>query len=328
MKTTNSLCSKSLALAAGCLLAGSVSNALAQVLSDDFNDGNDAGWTRYDTIGSHPAFPDQGTWTFPSGGYRLQAAASPAPSAVGPARIGSLRPEVYSDFYVAVDVVNWDESLDQSFGPFARLSTVGLGTTKGYVMTYQVRGKDIDISRVTDEAAERSVRQNGNGDVTLVLGKSYRFVFIGKGALLIARVYELPDTATPIVEISGTDTEPYTSGINGLLVYDNSNNANQIADATFDNYFASDVEPPRIKMTDLGFGAWELSWPAEASQFVLQSSTSLTGSAANWTDVASVDVIPPSDVIPFYRYNMGASPENGGLPKQFFQLVRRPIAAN
>jgi len=44
--------------------------------------------------------------------------------------------------------------------------------------------------------------------------------------------------------------------------------------------------------------------------------------------VPSVDIIPPSDVIPSYRYNMGASPENGGLPKQFFRLVRRPIAAN
>jgi len=327
MKTTNFPCSKSLALLAGCLLVGSVSSAIAQVLSDDFNDGNDAGWMRYDTIGSHPAFPDQGTWTFPSGGYRLQAAASPAPGVVGPARIGSLRPEVYSDFYVAVDVVNWDESLDQSFGPFARLTDVGLGTTKGYVMTYQVRGKDIDISRITGEAAERSV-VNGGNDVTLVPGKSYRFAFIGKGALLTARVYELPDTTTPIVEVSGTDTEPYTSGVTGLLVYDNSNTASAPADATFDNYFTSDIEPPRIKMTDLGFGAWELSWPAEASQFVLQSSTSLTGSAANWTDVSSVDIIPPSDVIPSYRYNMGASHENGGLPKQFFRLVRRPLAAN
>lgn len=323
MRAKNFSSTRCLALAAGLLIAGSVSDVVAQVMSDDFNDGNDAGWTRYDTIGSHPAFPDQGTWTFPSGGYRLQAAASPAPGAVGPARIGSLRPEVFSDFYISVDVVNWDDSLDQSFGPFARLTDVGLGTTKGYVMTYQARGKDIDISRVTGEAAERSVRDNGDGDVTLVPGKSYRFAFIGKGALLIARVYELPDISNPIVEISGTDTEPYTSGINGLLVYDNSDTASAIADATFDNYFASDVEPPQIKMTNLGFGAWELSWASEASGFVLQSSTVLPGSAADWTDVSSSDIIPPSDVTPSYRYNMGAAPENGGLPKQFFRLIRR-----
>lgn len=327
MKTTNSICSKSLALAAGCLLAGSVSTAIAQGLSDDFNDGNDAGWTRYDPIGSHPSFPDQGTWTFPDGHYRIQAPISPLPAAVGPGRVGSLRPEIYTDFYVAVDIVDWNESADQAIGLMARLSDVGLGRSDGYAMTYQVPDHDVDITRFTDEATTGgSVTLSGEDSVTLVPGKSYRFAFIGKGSLLIARVYELPDTLNPIMEASGVDAT-YTSGQCGLLVFDNSNGAG-VADATFDNYFATDVEPPRIKMTDLGFGAWELSWPAEASQFVLQSSTGLTGSAANWTDVSSADIIPPSDVIPSYRYNMGASPENGGLLKQFFQLVRRPTAAN
>lgn len=323
MKTTSYFPSRSLALAVGVLLCAGISTSRAQALADDFNDGNDAGWNRYDTIGSHPAFPDQGTWTFPNGGYRMQAAASPAPGVVGPARIGSLRPQVFSDFYVAVDVVNWNDTLDQSFGPFARLTDVGLGTTKGYVMTYQVGSKDIDISRVTGEAAERSVRQNGDGDIVLEVGKSYRFVFIGKGALLIARVYDLADLVNPLVEISGTDTDPYPSGVNGLLVYDNSDNADSTADATFDNYFESDVEPPVIKMTDLGFGAWELAWPAEASQFVLQSSPVLPGAAGDWTNVSASEIIPPSEGAPIYRYNMGAAPENGGLPKQFFRLVRR-----
>ena len=323
MKTKSSFFSRSCVLAAGILMTGGVSVTQAQAFLDDFTDGNDTGWNRYDTIGSHPAFPDQGTWTFPNGGYRMQAAASPAPGVVGPARIGSLQPHVYTDFYVAVDVVNWNDTIDQSFGPFARLTDVGLGTTKGYVMTYQVGSKDIDITRVTGEAAERSVRQNGNGDIVLEAGKSYRLVFIGKGALLIARVYDLADLVNPLVEISGTDPDPYPSGVNGLLVYDNSDNADSIADATFDNYFESDVEPPVIKMTDLGFGAWELAWPAEASTFVLQSSPVLPGTSGDWTDVSSAEIIPPSIDTPFFRYNMGASPENDGLPKQFFRLVRR-----
>ncbi len=323
MKTKSYLLSRGCALAAGVLMAGGVFSTHAQVFSDDFSDGNDTGWNRYDTIGSHPAFPEQGTWTFPNGGYRMQAAASPAPGVVGPARIGSLRTQVFSDFYVAVDVVNWDDTIDQSFGPFARLTDIGLGTTKGYVMTYQVGSKDIDITRVTGEAAERSVRQNGNGDIVLETGKSYRLVFMGKGALLTARVYDLTDLVNPLVEISGTDPDPYTSGVNGLLVYDNSDNADAIADATFDNYFESDVEPPVLKMADLGFGAWELAWPAEASGFVLQSSAVLPGTANDWTDVSSAEIIPPSDITPFYRYNMAAAPENGGLPKQFFRLIRR-----
>jgi len=327
MKTINFHCSKSAALVAVLLLAGSAASVFGQVQSDDFNDGNDAGWTRYDTIGSHPSFPEQGTWTFPAGGYRMQAAPSPAPGALGPARVGSLRSEVYSDFYISVDVLNWDETLDQSFGPFARLTDVGLGSTKGYVMTYQARGHDIDITRVTDEAAERSVRDNGSGDVVLVPGKSYRFVFIGKGALLTARVYELPDIATPIVEISGTDTEPYTSGINGLLVYDNSDDSSASADATFDNYFATDVELPRLTMTDLDFGSWQVSWPADATQFVLQTATVLSANPTDWTDVTD-NVIPPGDLNPYYSHTIGAWPENGGLPKQFFRLIRRSILQN
>lgn len=312
---------------AAAILTGSHCGALSQTISDDFNDGNDAGWTRYDTIATAVGFA-QGTWSFPSGGYRMQAAASPAPGVVGPARIGSVRSEVYSDFYVAVDVVNWDDSLDQSFGPFARLTNVGLGSTKGYVMTYQARGKDIDITRITGEAGERSVRENGNGDVALEPGKSYRFVFIGKGALLTARVYELSDLVNPIVEISGTDPDPYTSGVTGLLVYDNSGNADSIADATFDNYFTSDVEPPALKLTDASFGDWELSWPASATDFVLQSTSSIPASDADWTDVSTADIIPPNDFTPVYRYFFGASPENGGRPSQFFRLVRRPLAAN
>src|SRR5580765_2305954 len=58
-------------------------------LSDDFNDGNDDGWTRYDPI-STGGFPAQNQWTFPSGGYRLQAAATPS-APLGPGRVGSLR---------------------------------------------------------------------------------------------------------------------------------------------------------------------------------------------------------------------------------------------
>lgn len=322
MKTKSYPAHPGFALVAGLLLAGTACDGQAQSIADDFNDGNDTGWSHYDTIGTHPAFPDQGTWAFPNGGYRMQTGASPAPSVVGPARIGSLRSQVYSDFYIAVDVVNWDDTIDQSFGPFARLTDIGLGTTKGYVMTYQVGSKDIDITRVTGEAAERSVRQNGDGNITLDPGKSYRLVFIGKGALLIARVYDLSDLVNPLVEISGTDTEAYPSGVNGLLVYDNSDTADSTADATFDNYFEADIEPPVLRMTGQGFGDTLLSWPAEASQFVLQAATVMTGNAADWTDVTD-NIIPPSDVNPVFSYTFSTDPLLGGLRKQFFRLVRR-----
>ena len=77
----------------------------ARAQSDDFNDGNDNGWTRYDPI-SAVAGP-RATYSFPNGGYRIQTLASPAPSQLGPARAGSLRTEVtYTNFFVSVDLID------------------------------------------------------------------------------------------------------------------------------------------------------------------------------------------------------------------------------
>src|SRR5215204_470972 len=124
--------------------------------SDDFNDGNDTGWVRYDPLGAVGAGP-QTSWSFPSGGYRIRASRNPAiPASAGPARGGSYHTNDYTDFYIAADIVNWDESLDQAIGLLARMTELGLGTTDGYALTYQVPDHDIDITRFTDEGAVES----------------------------------------------------------------------------------------------------------------------------------------------------------------------------
>src|SRR5437867_10071288 len=98
---------KSFSLAAVVLLTFGLACAL-QAQSDNFDDGNDQGWTHYDPI-KVAVGSDRGTWTFPSGAYRIQSLASPAPSTLGPGRIASLRTDVtYSDFYLAADIVGWD----------------------------------------------------------------------------------------------------------------------------------------------------------------------------------------------------------------------------
>src|SRR5688572_16169012 len=106
--------------------------------TDDFNDGNDAGWTRYDPIGSHPALPDNATFSFPNGNsYRIETAPSPAPPTVGPGRAGALRMDRnYSDFYIWVDILDWNTNVNQAFGILARVNEVGLGATDGYAMTW------------------------------------------------------------------------------------------------------------------------------------------------------------------------------------------------
>src|SRR5687767_11822062 len=67
---------------------------------DNFDDGDDMGWIKYDPLGTVGLGP-QATYSFPNGGYRIQASRNTLiPAAAGPARAGSYRPDVYSDFYM------------------------------------------------------------------------------------------------------------------------------------------------------------------------------------------------------------------------------------
>jgi hypothetical protein len=303
-----------LALMAG--FAGSLSTSWAQ--SDDFNDGNDAGWTRYDPFagaGLHIV-----KWEFTNGGYRIRTTAPSPSQQLGPGRAGSLRSETYTNFYIAVDLVNWDDTLPQAVGILARVQSPGLGTTTGYAFTWS-RGDPasptaggVDISVITAEAPD-GVVLNGENNIHLEPGKSYRFVFIGRDAQLEGRVYELPDTTTPLLDVSGYDAT-YPSGVGGLVIYDNSTGATNICDVTFDNFFATSVEPPRLRMTDAMFGFYEVSWPREASEFVLQSSTVLPVTDAEWMD--ELDVIVADD-----RYYTIVDTADPFVPKKFFRLVQR-----
>src|SRR5687767_2235651 len=175
--------------------------ALANAQTDDFNDGSDQPeWTRYDPIGSHPSLPDIATFSFPNGGYRIQTAPSPAPSSVGPGRAGSFRAESnYMDFYVTVDIVNWDTNVNQAFGILARVTQIGLGSSDGYAMTWDAQGRDLDISVFTDEAPVAAQNQSSGGDVAdMMLGRTYRMVFAGKGSQLLGEIYELPNLNIPM----------------------------------------------------------------------------------------------------------------------------------
>src|SRR2546423_1625525 len=87
--------------------------------SDNFDNGSDAGWARLMSATS------RATYSFPPdalGGHasRLQGAATPSG---GAGRVIAYRPErIYTNFYVAADIVGWDNSLtnDQVFGVLAR----------------------------------------------------------------------------------------------------------------------------------------------------------------------------------------------------------------
>jgi hypothetical protein len=218
---------------------------------------------------------------------------------------------------VAADLVNWDDTRDQAIGLMARVSDTGLGTTDGYALTYQVPDHDIDITRIVNEGGPSVPLSPTSGGVTFVPGKSYRFVFIGKGTQLIGRIYELPNTDTPIIEVSGNDTLPdapdslHTSGKSGLIVFDNSGGL-QVTDATFDNYYASDIEPPRLALVDYSFGDYAVSWP-EGNQFILQGASTLAPNG--WEDLTPTSTTAGTH---FYDFTPGAIPG-----QRFFRLIRR-----
>ena len=108
--------------------------ALAQ--SDNFNDGNDTGWTRFNPIGT-------ASFSFPAGGYRLATVASPNPATLGPGRGGSLRQDVlYTKLSVSVDIVEWNAAEDASWAAPATPAP-GPGALNGYAATFNTLGRGI-----------------------------------------------------------------------------------------------------------------------------------------------------------------------------------------
>jgi len=118
----------------GVLLA--TQTASAQLFMDDFNDGNDDGWTRFDPLRPFGAPPAD--FTFPDGGYRIKAGPSPNPQTLGVSRAGSYRADFqYADFAVQVDIVDWNDAFSQGFALLARTADIGAQTSDGYLATLQ-----------------------------------------------------------------------------------------------------------------------------------------------------------------------------------------------
>ena len=243
-------------------------NVLAQ--SDDFNDGNDTSpvaWMHYDAInaifGGPPYnFPPQDSWTFPNGNsYRLQANPSPLPGTIGPGRVSSFTANIYTDFDVSVDVVDWNNTYSQALGILARagdFGTAGSPTTRGYMFIYvngavSAPGYDnfIAIARLQNDASTRGVHGSSGATaevhgVNLDPTNHYRFEFIGTGTHMEGRVYQLPDIHTPIAVVSANtagEAVQHTNGQCGVFGFNVADAGGAQysgpVDVTFDNYTAN-----------------------------------------------------------------------------------------
>ncbi len=290
---------------------------------DDFNDGNDAGWAHFDPLGAVAALFGQGakaSFSFPGGAYRIQAQPFTAAGDVGPARAASFRTNVYADFYVTVDVVNWNTNLNQAFGLLGRITLIdpmipmlptgaqGPGAVNGYAMNYLNVDHMLQINALTAEDPTTI----GEVSVTLTPGQPYRLVFQATGSNLEGRAYALSNLSTPLATVTAVNAA-HSSGINGLFIYNNQNNTPP-ADVTFDNFSASPDLPITLTLSQLPGIPDELylTWPASPSGYTLQCTTNLTPPRL-WTSITN-------DVIDFGTFFQKL--EGVGAGNKFYRLSK------
>lgn len=212
----------------------------AVAIVDDFNDGNNVGWTDGSPLVPYGATT---TYSYPGGNtYNIKIGASPAPMTLGPSRGGSYRGDAnYSQFAAKIDLLNWNFGTGGTrmiAGLLARVSDIGIGTTDGYSLSYDTGGGGrAYLSSITNEVPTTLL----STPLVLTSGTGYQFSFSGNGPDLVGEIYALSNLTTPLVTFTYSDAT-YTSGVTSLLVYDSGSatTANHAPSATFDN-FVSDV---------------------------------------------------------------------------------------
>ncbi len=221
--------------------------------SDDFNDGNDAGWTHYEPL---KAFGAGGTYSAAGGIYRLSAAPSPAPADLGVQRIGSLRKEkTYTRVRVQTEITGWRDDINQAFGLIGRAESIGLGTTTGYTYNYNSISGFHQINLVQNE---QPIRQVNESPFRLNPAHRYRMVFQLADTLLLGQLYSVTNLTVPLHSVVGSDDNS-TSGVSGVFAFALA--ADGPLDAKFDNY-AADV-PGQIRATMLDAAPAAGESPAE-----------------------------------------------------------------
>lgn len=274
--------------------------------TDEFEGNDDAGWTRLDPIGvaTGGAFAN---FSVQSGLYRLHCDPTPD-AALGPARVSSYRADqVYGDFLVVVDVVSWDNDLDQAIGLLARIqANPGSGAVNAYSLNYQPGDLDIEINRLENEVPVNLARVPLN----LPPGDAYRFVFQGMGDQLQAAVFRLDDPLVPLTTLSAVDNA-WEAGFCGLFAFNTDGTG--AADAIFDSYSAGPGSAPVLQATRQDNNIL-LDWPRLTGAWHLESSPDLS----TWADVTAFGAVSAGRLTfsaaiagrRFYRLTQGwANPE-------------------
>lgn len=239
---------------------GAASGSLRAAIVDNFNDGDDVGWTHYNPLG---AYGVSATYSFPSGGYRISLPAFNHPQ-LKYSRAGSLHLGTsYTEFHQSVDVTDWTGGA--GFGLLARVGNVGLGQTTGYTFHYDSNIATLFVAFMVGESPWYYTGTEVG--LTLYPQKQYRMTFGGIGNDLTGQIFDLADPGVALAPISITDQvttivpdnvahTPYTSGLSGLVLASGWG----APAVTFDNFSVSSVpEPTSTLFAGLGLAglaAW------------------------------------------------------------------------
>ena len=223
--------------------------------SDNFDSGSlDAAWKQanFNPGLVQTSFPTVGE------GKGLRIRANPVPG-TAPAAALFYRDDVYTDFYVSVDLANWPGTdLNQAMVLFGRANlSANLLATRGVILNYDAsqygeggtsrRQGQLQINLVTEDPPFNT-KTLAATEITLIPGRSYRLVFTGVGSVYTGKVYDHEDLTRPLVTIHADDVAqgpvdvPFTTGQCGFLSFSREGNTG-VTDVTIDNYYAGAIDP-------------------------------------------------------------------------------------
>jgi hypothetical protein len=196
------------------------------------------------------------TTTFPATGKgkAVRVQANPVPG-TAPAIGMWYRTNEYTDFFVAIDVVDWPGTdKNQAMVLFGRLTDGNTGTVPANLNPANAQGMicNYDASQYGEKAGDRrqgqfQINRVSPGfatttlavtEITFIPGRSYRILLTGHGSAFTAQAYDLFDLTAPLVTLTADDPS-YTTGACGFLAFSRQGNTGT-ADATFDNYSAGE----------------------------------------------------------------------------------------
>ncbi|WP_432745879.1 hypothetical protein ABXJ76_08120 [Methylobacter sp. G7] len=239
------------------VVAGCLSTTHAATF-DDFNDGIDDGWRRYNPIPGKFSFPIESG----SVAYKME---SPWGSLLSPGRIGSINMNepTHTKFHVEADLLNWTYNWGEDIGLLARMQEPipPFFLPKGYALLLR-NDKD------GNPASRRLMIVKSMGGISfpvfLTKGQGrlmrpapdpsgdYRLKFWSSGGFLWGQIIDkstgaaimMSDGTTYTDRISAAEDGAYTSGRSGLIAYVHivSYRAEGVS-PTFDNFYSGTDAP-------------------------------------------------------------------------------------